>query len=233
MYRLMLLLVFCPGFCYSAEAKICAEAKQSVGQFALIDGSDSTASKSLRWTIPDHGVALFTRSDSRQIVLWSETPRHVTVLLTAIDNDGKQDSQTLTIEFVGDTPPKPEPAPPRPDNGPPADPHGLLPDLIAKAKEVQTTDRPGDIKHMLSALESLRDDFKSGKVDASKKMQVGIAIKSRVNNLPIEIQRRWMPGFGRWWTQRLVDLYNAGKLLTNEDWVAILELSIYALRGLL
>lgn len=228
-------MVLAHGDAQAAEAKIIADPQSVVGQFALIDGSESTATKGLRWTIPDHGVALFTRSDSRQIVLWSAEPRHVSVLLTAIDDNGKQSSQTVTIEFVAINP-EPKPPSPAPEPGPndnPSDPHGILPEMIAKAKDVQTSDRPGDVKHMVAALESLRDDFKSGRVDATKKMQVGVAIKSRVNNLPVEIQRRWMPGFGRWWTQRLVDLYNAGKLLTNEDWGAILELTIFALKGLL
>lgn len=233
-YLLAAYAVVCGSLCaYGAEAILNAPETAAVGDFVLVDASDSQATRELRWTIPEKDVALFTRSDHRQIVLWSDKPRSVEVMLSAIDSNGDRKAATVVIVINGDHQP-PSPAPqPKPDNPAPPDPLGIMAEMKTQAESVQTTDRPGDLRHMIKAYQQLRDDIASGKADPANRLQMRTAAQSAMGAIPKETQKRWLPGFGKWWMTKLTELYNSGKLLTREHWLTVLDLTLFVLKGLL
>jgi hypothetical protein len=239
---LSLLLI---SFILTVDAKISAPEKAAVGQFVLIDGAESSGT--LTWAIPDREVSVFTSPDSKQIVLFSPSARFCRIRLVATDGTAHS-ADVVVLEFIGESPrpapvpgpipvptpgPKPDVKPPHPGRVLPAGKFGISQKAHDKSLDVECPDRKAETAKVIAALESLQTEFRSDKVNPSAPLQVSSAINRACLSLPAEQQKRWLPSFGAWWTTTLRDLWDAGKLLTKEDWILLIEETLIGLKAVL
>ncbi|MDB5390867.1 MAG: hypothetical protein JWM11_6513 [Planctomycetaceae bacterium] len=238
MFRVLLISLL-----FGTEAKITAPEKAPACQFVLIDGSESAGT--LTWTVPDREVSVFTSADSKQIVVFSPTAKFCKIRLTAAEGTSRS-ADAVVVEFVGEMPgPSPAPAPgpaPNPDAKPdvkppppgkvlPAGKFGISQKAHEKSLEVECPDRKAETAKVIAALESLQAEFRAGKISPQSPLQISGAINRACLSLPAGQQKRWLPSFGSWWTTTLRDLWDAGRLMTRDDWILLIEETLIGLKA--
>lgn len=224
---------------HAAEAILNAPDRAPACAFVLLDGSGSTCTDCLRWTVSDPEVSVFTDQRSRQIVVWSDKPRHVGVILTAVDKTGKRSVATKVIEFTGDpddaTPPTPEPRPDdpaKPDDRPLQDPFAIKDQIITEATKLPAETRAKDAEALIAEVRKLRKKFADGEIGPRDSLKISRAVSTIPQGLPPDTAQR-TKGFGEWWAGALYRLYSARQIMTKEDWLLLLDLTIQALRMVL
>lgn len=216
-------------FVVAADSKIAAPDKATVGNLVLIDGSGAVGK--VTWVVNDPDVTVFTsQKDPKQIVVSCSVAKFVKIRQQAEDNQGHS-SDTIIIQFVGDdggkTPPAPAPAP-MPDVTPkpgvlPQGKFGVSQGAHDKAIAVESKDRKAEAGKFVAAFESLQNDFKSGAINPKSAQAVSGGINKACTSVSADMQKRWLPVFGSWWTSKILELWDSSQLESKDDWVQLIE----------
>lgn len=219
---------------FGADAKVISLESAAVGDYVLIDASESTGAVSFSATDPD--AELFIRTDSKQALLRCPKPKRIRYCVTAKDGSGTSVCRDV-IDFTGEEAVKPEPAPGPMPPAPPG-PAPKLPDGRFKVSQasydqamlVNASQRQADAVLVAKQLEKLRDKVKSGQVNPSEINEMKSAVRSATSELPHDVLRRWN-GWGAWWGKSIVSGISGGTLKTSGDWVTFLDETIVGLKA--
>lgn len=231
----------------AAEAKVAYPTKAASYEYFELNATQSSASAGLEWQIADREIEAWYSPDRRRVLLRVPTPRLVQVILIARDLDSHNDVRIVSIAITDQAvpiPPKPPPPVPQPIPDPqptpapqptpqptvPAGRFGIAAEVLEQAAKITSPTRREDAEQIAKVALSVRDQFTSGKLQPTTMLQVGRGIETAVNTLPQEIQQRWLPTFGAWWTSKLRELWMAGQLKTVADWRDVLEETAAGLR---
>lgn len=225
----MLLALF-----FGADAKVTALETAAVGDYVLIDASESVGTVS--FDVPDPDAELFIRTDTKQALVRCPKEKRIRYCVTVKDGSGTSVCRDV-IDFTGEVEVRPEPAPgplpPSPPGPPPKLPDGRFKVSQAsydQAMLVNSGQRAGDAGLVLKQLEALKSKIASGAVNPSEIDEMKTAVRSATSSLPADVLRRWN-GWGLWWGKSIVTGISGGTLKTAGDWVAFLDETIMGLKA--
>ncbi len=219
---------------FGADAKVTALESAAVGDYVLIDASDSVGT--LSFDVKDPDAELYLASGGKKALITCPKSKRVRYCVTAKDGSGTSVCRDV-IDFTGDGAEKPEPAP-KPVPVTPPGPAPKLPDgrfKVAQASYdqlmlVSAGQRASDAALIVKQLAKLRDKVTAGEVDPTEIGEIKPAVFAATKELPQDVRKR-CNGWGVWWGNAIVTAISGGTLKTKSDWLTFLDETMLGLKA--
>lgn len=221
----------------AAEVHVVYPQSSPACDYFQVNATASHASAGIEWQLADQEAELWIAPDGRRALIRVPTPRLLQLIAIARDVDGRNAVKIISVNITGESPeprppaPKPEPSPkpdvapspPAPVPGPTVPSFGLVEQVKAEALKVKSEDLKAEAAQFAALCVGVKAKIKAGELQASSPAEIGNAIDSAVKALPKDVQKRWLPTFGKWWTVKLKSLFLEGKLNTTIDWCVLID----------
>lgn len=235
-------LLFVSAAVHAADVAVTYPLTAPACSYVEINATGSHASAGIEWQLADQDGELWLSPDRRRALVRAPSPRTLQVILLGRDTDGRSAVKVVSIQMTGDAPPppaprpepvKPEPVKPDPPKPDPVKPgrFGIAKEATEQAAKVETSNRKVEAEQIALVALTVRAQFVAGKLQPTTMLAVGKGIETAVATLPAEIQRKWLPTFGSWWTGRLRALWVAGQLTSAQDWIDVIDETVLGLRA--